>query len=370
MISLAIATESYAQGHQINSNPTAHIEQSTLEYLHTAFLLYEYKQTHSKREYRALLEEYGWDKGSLEEKRSLKIAEHFQAFANRPEDLAVLPIWVLQRLCDRNYKVLIQELQEYSKIDCTEVLELIAERRKFLKSQNRDKKEGNWRATPDGSRYYNFGKIIEDDQQTGVLTEKLIEQTGLSPQRIVRMAIQDLYEKQQIEVSQADVDDFVAATTVDTGVVEEQEDADWEYLQEPEELDIGCEEDGYVEVTNQTSLSDTQTDVEILADILRNAWDYEEVRRGLYQYQSVKEEAWHLLSNSERQSVYQLLPEPIKKLSHAKREGLIINFYELESVGVYAVFTADCPLIERIVSIHSLDRLLEDLRARLKCDFN
>jgi hypothetical protein len=69
MTVLTIATESYEKQHQINSNPTVHIEQSTLEYLHTAFLLYEYKQTHSKREYRALLSEYGWDKGNVEEKR-------------------------------------------------------------------------------------------------------------------------------------------------------------------------------------------------------------------------------------------------------------------------------------------------------------
>ncbi|NJS16404.1 MAG: hypothetical protein HC787_04580, partial [Nostocaceae cyanobacterium CSU_2_110] len=107
MTVLTIATESYEKQHQINSNPTVHIEQSTLEYLHTAFLLYEYKLTHSKREYRALLEEYGWDKGNVEEKRSLKIAENFQAFASRPEHLAVLPISVLIRLCSQNYKVLI-----------------------------------------------------------------------------------------------------------------------------------------------------------------------------------------------------------------------------------------------------------------------
>ena len=74
-------------------------------------------------------------------------------------------------------------------------MELIEERRKFLKSQKTEKKVGNWRATPDGNRYYTFGKIMEDDHQTGVLTDKLIEQFGLSPQRIVRKAIADLHQK-------------------------------------------------------------------------------------------------------------------------------------------------------------------------------
>ncbi|AFZ01552.1 hypothetical protein [Calothrix sp. PCC 6303] len=313
MTVLTIATESYEKQHQINSNPTVHIEQSTLEYLHTAFLLYEYKQTHSKREYRALLSEYGWDKGSAEEKRSLKIAEYFQAFIGCPQHLAVLPISVLLRLCSQNYKVLIEELQDIpiGRLTCRHVLELIDERRLFLKSQNREEKEGNWRATPDGSRYYTFGKIMEDDHQTGVLTEKLID-----------------IEDEEIEV----VGNIPAEALV----------------------------------INQTPI----TDAEILADILRQASDYTDVRRGLYQYQPVKEEAWKMLSDLERKSVCQMLQEPIKKLSHAKREGLIVNFCEVESGGVYKIFTADCPLIERTISTHSLDRLLEELRVRQNCECN
>ncbi|BAZ40606.1 hypothetical protein NIES4101_65670 [Calothrix sp. NIES-4101] len=94
------------------------------------------------------------------------------------------------------------------------------------------------------------------------------------------------------------------------------------------------------------------------------------MRRGLYQYQLVKEEAWKMLSELERKSVCQMLPEPIKKLSYAKREGLIVNFYEMESGEIYKVFTTDCPLIEITISVHSLDKLLDDLRARQNCDHN
>jgi hypothetical protein len=399
MTVLTIATESYEQQHQINSNPTVHIEQSTLEYLHTAFLLYEYKQSHTKREYRAFLSEYGWDKGNAEEKRSLKIAEHYQAFVVCPEHLAVLPISVLLRLCTPNYKVLIEELQDIpiGRLTCRHVLELIDERRLFLKSQNREEKEGNWRSTPDGSRYYTFGKIMEDDHQTGVLTEKLIEELGLSPQRIVRMAISDLYEKQQTEIGKDEIYDFVEVTPMEEDLTRDSEETineiNWEskqeefetlwqrdaeeseeytcseYLEEPEEenSDLEDEEIEIVEnVTNQTPV----TDAEILADILRQASDYADVRRGLYQYQPVKEEAWKMLSDLERKSVCQMLPEPIKKLSHAKREGLIVNFCEVESGGVYKIFTADCPLIERTISTHSLDSLLEELRVRQNCECN
>ncbi len=202
MTSLIFATERYTEQKYIHSNPTEHIEQSTLEYLYAAFSLYECKQTLNRKQYRALLEEYGWDKGSAEERRSLKIAENFQAFVGCPEHLAVLPVSVLLRLCSKNYKVLIEKLQDIpiGGLTCRLVLELIKERGKFLKSQKTEKKVGNWQATPDGNRYYTFGKIMEDDDQTGVLTDKLIEQSGLSPQKIVRMAIANLYDNLQAEI--------------------------------------------------------------------------------------------------------------------------------------------------------------------------
>ena len=202
MNSLTLATERCAEQSYLDSNPTLHMEQSTLEYLYAAFSLYEYKQTRTRKQYRALLEEYRWDKGATEEKRALKIAENFQAFVGCPEHLAVLPVPVLVRLCSKNYQVLIEKLQDIpiGGLTCRLVLELIEERRKFLKSQKTEKKVGNWRATPDGSRYYTFGKIMEDDHQTGVLTDKLIEQLGFSPQRIVRMAIADFYDSQIVEI--------------------------------------------------------------------------------------------------------------------------------------------------------------------------
>ncbi|MGB6295079.1 MAG: hypothetical protein WBF90_02700 [Rivularia sp. (in: cyanobacteria)] len=197
MTSLTLATERYTEQSYLDSNPTLHMEQSTLEYLYAAFSLYEYKQTRTRKQYRALLEEYRWDKGSTIEGRSLKIAENFQAFVGCPEHLAVLPVPILLRLCSKNYQVLIEKLQDIpiGGLTCRLVLELIKERGKFLKSQKTEKKVGNWRATPDGNRYYTFGKIMEDDHQTGVLTDKLIEQLGFSPQRIVRMAIANLHQK-------------------------------------------------------------------------------------------------------------------------------------------------------------------------------
>ncbi|WP_414622795.1 hypothetical protein [Calothrix sp. CCY 0018] len=270
MTSLILATERYTEQNYIDSNPTVHIEQSTLEYLYAAFSLYECKHTLNRKQYRALLEEYGWDKGATEERRSLKIAENFQAFVGCPEHLAVLPVPVLLRLCSKNYQVLIEKLQDIpiGGLTCRLVLDLIQERAKFLKSQRKEKKVGNWRATPDGSRYYTFGKIIEDDHQTGVLTDKLIEQSGLSPQRIVRMAIANLYDNLQAEIPEDRIStltelitDEEASDTSDSEDIVNQinweskqqefesllqkdtEDTDSEYPESEEESNIGLSED-------------------------------------------------------------------------------------------------------------------------------
>ncbi len=238
MTSLTLATERYTEQSYLDSNPTVHIEQSTLEYLYAAFSLYECKQTLNRKQYRALLEEYGWDKGTTIEGRSLKIAENFQAFVGCPEHLAVLPVPVLLRLCSKNYQVLIEKLQDIpiGGLTCRLVLGLIKERVKFLKSQKKEKKVGNWRATPDGNRYYTFGKIMEDDHQTGVLTDKLIEQLGFSPQRIVRMAIANLYDNLQAEIPTDRISsltelitDEETNDTIDSSDVVSKEN--WEYKQ-------------------------------------------------------------------------------------------------------------------------------------------
>jgi hypothetical protein len=212
----------------------------------------------------------------------------------------------------------------------------------------------------------------------------------------------NLYEKQQTEIGKDEIDDFVEVTPVEEDLTRDSEETlneiNWEskqeefetlwqrdaeeseeytcseYLEEPEEENSDLEDEEIEVVGNIPAeplvINKTPvTDAEILADILRQASDYADVRKALYQYQPVKEEAWKMLSDLERKSVCQMLPEPIKKLSHAKRQGLIVNFCEVESGGVYKIFTADCPLIERTISTHSLDSLLEELRVRQNCEY-
>lgn len=205
----------YQQINNIDANPVKHLETSTAEYLHMSFLLWEYKRTYSKKEYRELLKDYGWDKGSTEERRALKLAENFQDFAYRPYALIQIPVTTLLRLCSEKYKSIINELKQVEDITCAYVLELIRQKQTQLKQEKESelpKKPSIWKRNCRGERYVKFPPVYEDDQQTGVLTQKLMDEYGLIPQDILRQAIADLYQKmtegQQPEASTAhDVDE-------------------------------------------------------------------------------------------------------------------------------------------------------------------
>ena len=214
----------YHQVHNLDANPVKHLEKSTEEYLHASFLLWEYKKAYSKREYRELLNEFGWDKGSTEEKRALKLAENFQDFAYRPHALFQIPVTKLLRLCSEKYQPIIEQLSEVEEdLTCGYVDDLIKDRQAQLKKERESalpSKPSIWRRNCRGERYAQFPPMYEFDEQTGLLTQKLMDNFGLIPQDILRSAIADLYQKiteveEPAEVRSADknVDDASESTT-------------------------------------------------------------------------------------------------------------------------------------------------------------
>ena len=214
----------YHQVHNLDANPVKHIEKSTEEYLHASFLLWEYKRAYSKGEYRELLSKFGWDKGSTEEKRALKLAENFQDFAYRPHALFQIPVTKLLRLCSEKYQPIIEQLSEVEEdLTCAYVDDLIKERQVLLKKERElalPSKPSIWRRNCRGERYAQFPPVYEFDEQTGLLTQKLMDNYGLIPQDILRSAIADLHQKiteaeepQQEESGDKDVDDTTENTS-------------------------------------------------------------------------------------------------------------------------------------------------------------
>lgn len=218
----------YSQSHNIDANPTLQLEKSTEAYLHTSFLLWEYKKNCNKKQYRELLQEYGWDKGATEQRRALKLAQHYQGFVHRPHALFQIPVTTLLRLCSNKYKPIIQELEVTSQeITFGYVTQLIKDREAKLKKDKESQlpdKPSIWKRNCRGERYPDFPPVYEKDEQTGILTQKLMDEYGLIPQYILRVAIFNFYNKYILEsVEESVVHD------VDNVVNDTPESDDYDY---------------------------------------------------------------------------------------------------------------------------------------------
>lgn len=380
----------YSQNQDINANPVTHLENSTVEYLHASFLLYEYKNNHSKKEYRHLLTDFGWDKGSAEEKRALKIALHFQEFAHRPQDLKQIPITVLLRLCSDNYAIIIRLIEDFQPehITCDCILHFINRRKEILKqekSQQPPEPLSIWRRNRQGQRYAQFPSIHEDDHQTGILTQKLIDEHGLLPQQIIREAISDLYQK----LTQEDNDTYeesAPSTEADDGVLFEnselysnnnqsedncvdtfvndkisdnndiidanhtEKEYESEYLEEPIESDVELQELP-IDKAVQT--------------LIYGEW--QEIRDIFDQHPHLKEHAWNSLTDPQKQRVIDITPETVKILNQAKRDRIIAEYKEV-GIRVYQIKLPGKILWEQR-TFHEIEipQYLEALKEKMLC---
>ena len=359
------ASATYAQQHQLDPNPTAHIETSTIEYLHTAFLLYEYKTNYSKRDYQIQLEICGWNKGSFEEKRALKIGQYFQDFVNCPQQLAPIPVTVLLKLCSPEYRPVIDLITNYAPgaLTCEIVLLLIEERKSLIKSQKeeqlkpkKEEKPNIWRRAPSsGARYCQFPPVWEDDQQTGVLTQRLIDEHNMIPQTILREAVADYYAKitQATEESQIETDELIDVPESEISTSLEilapltekaiQSDLNLEVEQiitpEVEEFSNNENLDEDNSLANNVTAAPSVEEQETLALIekLESATSYYQVRSALYRHQTVKDKAWEQLSEPEKSRIEELLPLQVKALNKARESSLVLDYYELET-GSFQIF--------------------------------
>ncbi|WP_373525612.1 hypothetical protein [Nostoc sp.] len=152
--------------------------------LYHAFWLADQKKKISLKEYRQLLFDKGW-RG--EEKRYLKIAAVFGKFS--PQDLAQIePLTVYQLANNGNkYKPVIEALLDLSAITQEAVRSLVKEQR--TPKEPKPEKPSIWRRTKNGGRYCQIPPIHEQDEQTGVTLQKMMDEEGLSAQNIVAEAM-------------------------------------------------------------------------------------------------------------------------------------------------------------------------------------
>ncbi|WP_017748012.1 hypothetical protein [Scytonema hofmannii] len=326
-----------------------------------AIMLAQQQEHLSKKEYKKLLKQYGWKN---EDRKYLKVAEVFKHFA--AQDLAQIEPATLFRLANnpKKYQSVIDQLLSSPEITQQTVRDLIALSRQ--PKEEKPEQPSIWRRTKNGERYCQIPPIHETDEQTGTTLQKMMDEEGLTAQRIIaeavalRQAYKEgrlvLVESSELSDEEVRVENF--NTDANTEMSEDNTEGEWTFEPEPEKDDFTEDYDTVVEPEPEHC---TQSPVELLIETFQTANIWEEIRVAVAVREDYKQEAWAALTPLEKKRVRELMPIEVRKLSEAKKEGLIVSFKELRE-GVYQVRRMGNELGE-VVSTSRLDAFLAQLRS-------
>ena len=317
------------------------LQQSTSTILEHAFELADCKQRLSKKEYKQLLKEYGWEG---EEKKYLKLAAVFEGFS--PQDLDGIEPDTLFVLAKNNkkYQNVIDQLQELPEVTQEAVRELMKQERQKAK-QPIPKKPTIWRRTKDGSAYCQIPPIHEEDYRTGTLLQRMVDEEGLSAQQIVAEAIslrQAFKEGRLIMVedeSQVQSDSSFT-NSENTSVTEKNHTQFPEASPTASEVEPAAEnpqQNDYAENASCAFEDDSSNDIFVVEEetaieekkapsldefylLLQqaNSW-LEIIRSAQHCSDEVKTATWTMLGSTDKQRIYQ------GRLRVAKVEEVVVN---------------------------------------------
>lgn len=359
------------------------------------------EKTRDKTECKQLLNDLGW-KG--EEKRYLKVAAAFEKFA--PQELAQIEPATIFRLANnsKKYQPVFEQMLELPEITPSAVRELIEQQRK--PRVPKPDEPTIWRQTPDGRRYCQIPPIHEENQQTGIILQKMMDEEGLTAQTIVAEAISlrqafiegrlvavdeaaAKYEEMPTELSlEVQCEDLLTETedvampqaACPKGIAYPQLAAEqysveglesfeqscsrsgdsWNFEVEPELDDDTVEYGNYsLAFSPEENVSTSLSPVELLIHTFQTAANWSEISEVLKLHGKYEQQAWDALTRFEQRRVMAITPSEIKKLNKAKKSGKIVNFYEVLS-GVYQVQLQGSVFWEP-VSSSTLDAFLMEL---------
>ncbi|AFY58638.1 hypothetical protein Riv7116_6291 [Rivularia sp. PCC 7116] len=165
------------------SNCAQNLGEATQNILENAFYIAKQKLELSRKAYKQLIKEWGWEK---EDKKYLKLAKTFEKFS--PSDLAEIEPNTLFLLSNQSkkYAAVIEQLLDIGYITQKKVRELIKQQRK--PKPIKVEKPSIWRRTKNGLRYCQVPPI--HDQAVGVALQKMMDEEGLTAQQIIAEALE------------------------------------------------------------------------------------------------------------------------------------------------------------------------------------
>lgn len=194
-----------------NTNCAESLGKATQNILCNAFYLAKQKLELSRKAYKQLIKEWGWE---FEDKKYLKVAQTFEKFS--PSDLSEIEPNTIFLLANQNkkYASVIEQLLDIGNITQEKVRQLIKEQRK--PKPMKIEKPSIWRRTKNGRRYCQVPPI--DDQETGVALQRMMDSEGKTAQQIIAESIalrQAALEGRLVEVSQTPETENIEVKTQD-----------------------------------------------------------------------------------------------------------------------------------------------------------
>ncbi len=378
------------------------LEDATENIISYAKWLANQKQILNKFDYKQLLQRWGWK--AKEEKLYLKVAAAFERFS--PQNLIqVEPATIFQLArSSKKYQSVLDALLKLPQITQEKVRSLIEATRK--PKQPKSEKPSIWRQTTNGGRYCQIPPI--HDQETGVTLQQMMDEEGLTAQRIVTEAIalrqayiegrlvavetnvtawergsEDGSEETSraipsvteriaqapLEATASQVEAIAESSTLnEQPVVGEEDSSDdgWTFEPESEKNEMNDDDDesgNYgLDTFERESKIEKVTElspVELLVEAFQSGASWQEISEVLKIHDEYKQQAWDALTPLERRRVMAIMPLEIQKLSEAKKQGKIIDYKEVRS-GVYQVQHEGC-LFWDVVSDSRLDAFLAQL---------
>jgi len=165
------------------TNCAESLGEATQNILDNAFYIAKQKLELSRKAYKKLIKEWGWEK---EDKKYLKVAKTFEKFS--PDDLAEIEPNTLFLLSNQNkkYAPVIEQILDIGSITQEKVRELIKQQRK--PKPIKPEKATIWRTSKNGGRYCQVPPI--HDQAAGVVLQKMMDEEGLTAQQIIAEALE------------------------------------------------------------------------------------------------------------------------------------------------------------------------------------
>ena len=301
---------------------------ATQDILHYSFFLANQKKR-SKTEYKQLLHNLGW-KG--EEKRYLKVAAAFEKFS--PSELASVEPGTIFRLANnsKKYQPVIDSLADLPQITQAAVRDLIEQQPQHRLPQSEN--PSIWRRMPNSGRYCQIPPIHEAEEQTGKTLQQMMDSEGLSAQRIVSEAIalrQAFIEGRLVSVE--------SATALPSEVqIEESPDLQYEdLLIEPKDVAMsnGKSKGKAVASVGKPLCSSALpqsfyvlTDAEVKSVFVEELESPEQFENGCVDNMTNEPEP---KLDADTVKYDDDAREEIKKLSEAKKVGIIIDFKEIST---------------------------------------